>query len=503
MTKHRSLSHSARESYLLCPRKFAFQYEMRLEPIEGKSSLRMGKAFSLALEHRDPARTSEGYWEGVPLHERVMDHQATLEIAQVELLSDMYLERYPDDNKPGRIWTPEFEFRSKGLGRGFLDAIIEEVDGERERTCAVHGEVRGAAERVLDLDGGDELGGLRDIRAERGLGPGSSPELHAPPRGDRAGAGAGSPVPHAPVCEPGSPGAGDAGRELPEGGVAPGGEDALSEGPRVHAGEHVRAQGEAPLSNVQAGLGPRCSCRKTIGVENKLLGAFWWNDAARKTLAIDLQVSAYFAALRELGKPLDHMLYRVTKKPTIKQDSRKKETLSEYLLRLRDRIENDPGATFEEHVLYRTDAELDRFMEQAADVNAHVRLSRRSGAWPQSTKACTMFGGCSFLPICRGEVGATDEFRIKPEPVKFKMPRLGKVQKAVLLALDDAFTSPVALSALAKRVAYSQPSVASALKSLAERGYICDDGVIEGETYWDVMPDAEPILQRLRPTPSA
>lgn len=237
-----------------------------------------------------------------------------------------------------------------------------------------------------------------------------------------------------------------------------------------------------------------------------MLGAFWWNDAARKTLAIDLQVSAYFSALRELGKPLDHMLYRVTKKPTIKVDSRKKETLSEYLLRLRDRIENDPGATFEEHVLYRTDAELDRFMEQAADVNAHVRLSRRSGAWPQSTKACTMFGGCVFLPICRGEVGATDEFRIKPEPVKFKMPRLGKVQKAVLLAIDDAFVMPN-IAALHDQVPHATDSVTTAVKALVERGLVAEhvNPLADGTdvSCYDIPDDVMEVVQRLRPTPSA
>lgn len=501
--KRKALSHSARESYQLCPRKHFFQYEMRLEPVEGKSSLRMGKAFSHALEYRDPARSIEGYWEGVPLHDRISDGKAELEIAQVELLAELYLARYAEDVAPGRIWTPEFEFKSKLLGHGFLDAIIEESNG-RESTCPVHGEVQGLpGHGLLDLDGvphavrarGDELRGEAEA--------GAPPVVHALPGGLR-GAGDRPPVQEPVVREPGSPEAGHAQGQHVARGARP--QDTLQVGARVHAGEHeVPVQGDdgQPLvSGVRAtcdGSVPRkaCSCRRWIGCENKLLGSFWWNDAARLTLAIDSQCSAYFAACREVGKPLDHMLFRVTKKPTIRPDSRKRETLGDYLKRLRDRIEADPSATFEQHQLYRTEQQMDAFIEGIDDINAQVRLSRRKGAWPMSTKACTMFGGCSFLPICRDEP-VEGLYRERPLPeAKPKLPRLGKVQRAVLLALGDAFASPVALSALAKQVAYAQSSVASAVKSLQERGYIADDGVIEGETYWDVMPEGREVIALL------
>lgn len=391
--RHTPLSHSARETWKQCPRKFHFQYNMRMEPVEKKSSLKMGIAFSEALEHRDPSRTAEGYWRDTPLHDRIMDRTAETEIAQVELLSELYLERYADDVAPGRIWTPEFEFKSELLGRGFLDAIIEESNG-REGSCPVHGEGQ-------------------------------------------------------------------------------------------------REPGEIPSSP--------CNCRRRIGCENKLLGGFFWNDSSRKVLAFDDQVTAYFAACREYGTPLDKMLYRVTKKPSIKPDSRKGESIPDYIKRLTERIEADPSYAFEQHELYRTDQQLDEFLEECAEVNEHVKLSRRREAWPKSTKACTMFGGCSFLPVCRNEVGLEDQFRIRPLPApKPKLPRLGKVQKAVLLALGDAFTSPIATSALAKQVAYAQPSVASALKSLQDRGFIADDGVIEGETYWDVMPEGRVVIDLLR-----
>lgn len=346
MTKrHRPLSHSAREQYKNCPKAFAYGRELRLEPKEKKSSLRMGTGFSLALEHRDPDRVADGYFEGVPLEQQVMDYAASLEIAQAKLLAELYLDRHPDHERG--IWTPEVEFRDPVAGHGFLDGVIELPTGER------------------------------------------------------------------------------------------------------------------------------------VGVENKLLTkGMYWNDTARKVLAIDDQVTAYFYAMREAGTPLDWLEYRVTFKPSIKPDSRKVnkdtgrkgETTSEYIARLRARIAAEPEYAFDKlPPLYRTDEQLDRFAEEAAEVNEHVKLSRKRGAWPKNTKACTMFGGCAFLPICRDEVGAADLYRVREERVEPKLPRLGKVQKAVLLALGDSFTASVTTASLHKQVPHATASVTTALNALNAR----------------------------------
>ena len=456
---------------------------MRMEPVEKKSSLKMGIAFSEALEHRDPSRTAEGYWRDTPLHDRIMDRTAETEIAQVELLSALYLERYADDVAPGRIWTPEFEFKSDLLGRGFLDAIIEESNG-REGSCPVHGQgVSMPGHGMLAMDGGSEQSGVPGL-LDRGASEGEAgaPGFVRAPHGSADTGHAHSPsVLHAAVREPGAPATGDASGEragLDEG--------CVSARPRVDGREHVpgaRAPGVPDLQQGEGASSPSCSCRRTIGVENKLLGSFFWNDSSRKVLAFDDQVTAYFAACREYGTPLDKMLYRVTKKPSIKPDSRKGESIPDYIKRLTERIEADPSYAFEQHELYRTDAQLDEFLEECAEVNEHVKLSRRREAWPKSTKACTMFGGCSFLPVCRNEVGLEDQFRIRPLPApKPKLPRLGKVQKAVLLALGDAFTSTVTLAALHKEVPHATDSVTAAVKALVSRGLIDTETWMDGDT---------------------
>lgn len=472
--RHRPLSHSAREQFKACNQQFALARELRLEPLEKKKSLRMGTAFGLCIEHRDPERAYEGYWENIPLHERIMDREAQLEIAQVKLLAELYLVRYAGDTAPGRIWTPEFEFKSKVLGHGFLDAIIEERNGHDD-ACPVHGQVRGRpGNGLLDLDGSEGGTGLR--RDERGR-PDAvrTPDVvRALPGTDPGGLADPSRVPDEGVLQSGSPASGDARRE-----PAGGDEGHLPARARVDGGEHVHARTGSIVSGVQPGEGAAKTCccpTLRIGMEGKLLQkGLFWNDTSRLVLAIDDQVTAYFAAMREIGRPLDKLLYRVTFKPGITQNSKTKETLEAYLDRLKGRIAEDPSYAFEEHELYRTDAQLDRFLEECTDVNEQVKLARRRGAWPKNTKSCTAFGGCVFLPVCREETGALDNFRIKPEPApKPKLPRLGKVQKAVLLAMGDSFTEWVELVDIARQSGTGRPSSSlhAQIQSLVKRGFV-------------------------------
>lgn len=358
--RHRPLSHSAREDYKLCPKKFAYGRELRLEPVEKKKSLRMGTAFGLCVEHRDPERAFEGYWDGIPLHERIMDRQSELEIAQVKLLAELYCERYPD-HRTYDVVEHEVEFRSSVLGHGFLDGVFENRS------------IKSFLDGVFTVE--------------------------------------------------------------------------------------------------------------RTGMEGKLLQkGLFWNDTSRLVLAIDDQVTAYFAAMREIGRPLDKLLYRVTFKPGITQNSKTNEALPAYIERLRGRIADDPSYAFEQHELYRTDAQLDAFLEECAEVNEHVKLSRKRGAFPKNTKSCTMFGGCVFLPICRDE-SVEGLYRERPLPAdKPKLPRLGKVQKAVMLTLSDSFRGGAYAEAVAAQTGIAHARITKVLRSLDERGFACD---MRSETHHD------------------
>jgi hypothetical protein len=201
-----------------------------------------------------------------------------------------------------------------------------------------------------------------------------------------------------------------------------------------------------------------------IGVEDKLLTANFWREADERKLAIDAQVTAYFYAMRSKGQPLDELLYRVTFKPTIKQDSRKKETLGEYLKRLRDRIEAEPEKTFKQYTLYRSDHELDLFAEEAEAVNKTLKFASKLGAWPKNTQSCTMYGECAMLSICRNDPGLDGKYRVKPV-----LPKPTVAGKRVLWALATSFVDMEPARAIAKQAGMAGAGTARAIAKLLEQ----------------------------------
>lgn len=211
---------------------------------------------------------------------------------------------------------------------------------------------------------------------------------------------------------------------------------------------------------------------KRIGVEDKLLTAGFWRGAEEKQLRINAQVTAYFAAMRAAGKPLDELRYRVTFKPTIKPNSRTGETLAQYADRLRDRVENEEGYAFKEYQLHRTDAELDAFIARTAHVNRMVARSKRDvkrygeAAFPANFgQACTQFGECEFLELCIHGPTAMG-YRIKP-----KRARLSFLQRRAVEEVAAAFMPPDA-EAVGKQMGTATSSARTALDACIRKGLI-------------------------------
>lgn len=157
-----------------------------------------------------------------------------------------------------------------------------------------------------------------------------------------------------------------------------------------------------------------------IAVEDKLISKYHWTEASERALRIEMQTIAYFAAMREAGTPLTKLMRRATFKPTITQRTKRQpETLSEYRKRLADDIAGEPNKYFKCYDLYRSDAELDAFIDQVAVINAQIGTSEHASevieqaAYPQNTHACSSFGGCAFLDLCRDGELALPKYRIK------------------------------------------------------------------------------------------
>ena len=164
---------------------------------------------------------------------------------------------------------------------------------------------------------------------------------------------------------------------------------------------------------------------KRIGVECKLLNPRFWNQASVDALAMDGQVTSYFYAMMLEDKPLTKMLYRTTFKPSIqiwKGGKRTKnnptgapETISQYADRLRASISSDPEKYLQEYVCYRTISDLEEFGEALKSVSDHHDRLMAEGKWakPTGKPPCSDYGGCEYLPLCRGEANAKNLYTKK------------------------------------------------------------------------------------------
>lgn len=138
-------------------------------------------------------------------------------------------------------------------------------------------------------------------------------------------------------------------------------------------------------------------------VEDKLKGM--WTPADETALALDDQVTGYIAMYCMLtGHDPDDVtvLYRVTKKPGIKQ--RQGETPEAYISRLAGDLVTRPEFYFKEFELSRTLTEVSGWWSMTRKVAAQIEQQAGMDpdeAWPESFGACKRFGSlCDFWEIC-------------------------------------------------------------------------------------------------------
>ena len=134
-------------------------------------------------------------------------------------------------------------------------------------------------------------------------------------------------------------------------------------------------------------------------------------------LEIDFQVSTYLWAASQLfGEPVRSVVYRVVKKPTIRQ--RKEESVDEYSERVRLDYLERPDHYFFEELVTRTDEQLERWREQAWAIHQRI-MQIKGGGVPaiRNTQSCVSRGRCPYFDLC---VGAVDENAFKQLPTKHR-----------------------------------------------------------------------------------
>lgn len=168
--------------------------------------------------------------------------------------------------------------------------------------------------------------------------------------------------------------------------------------------------------------------RKTSG-DDITPGSDYW-----ATLAVDHQVSTYFAGAHSLGYDITGCIYDVIGKPKLKplratppEKIRYKkdgtpyagtrledETPDEYQARIMEAIAAEPEKYFQRGIVARDGRQMVEFHHDMAD----AVLMIRSGMRTRNPGACRQFNRlCEYFPVCSGQTTIEDETRYRKLPM--------------------------------------------------------------------------------------
>jgi len=154
-------------------------------------------------------------------------------------------------------------------------------------------------------------------------------------------------------------------------------------------------------------------------------GSDYW-----RALAIDHQVSTYYAAAAALGYDVVGCIYDVIAKPRLRpqlatppekrrytKDGRlyagqreTDETPDEYRDRILEAIERDPNAYFQRGIVARDGREMVRYRQDLQDAITLIK----SGMTTRNPTACRRYGRlCEFFDVCSGAADLSDETRFR------------------------------------------------------------------------------------------
>lgn len=139
-------------------------------------------------------------------------------------------------------------------------------------------------------------------------------------------------------------------------------------------------------------------------VEYKTAGAL--DQSYFDKLYLDTQITSYiYGAQRALGITFAGVIYRVIRKPTIRQ--KQKETLDEYCKRLEaDYLDPERKEFyFADAKLYRSQEDIAAFEQELWDFTQQYLFDNRCNCHMRNTSRCLDWGKCEYMPICMQEAG--------------------------------------------------------------------------------------------------
>jgi hypothetical protein len=162
-------------------------------------------------------------------------------------------------------------------------------------------------------------------------------------------------------------------------------------------------------------------------IENKLVGRI--EPAQVQSLPLDRQLALErYGLWRATGRPVTRVWYRYIKKPSIQQRAGRKkdrsdaESLPEFLERIEaDYADRPEFYAHEEDPSFVTARDLLRIEADLWEVADQIRAQARLGgdgrrrAFDRNTSHCREYGGCAFIPICKGDPDALALYNVRPK----------------------------------------------------------------------------------------
>ncbi len=156
---------------------------------------------------------------------------------------------------------------------------------------------------------------------------------------------------------------------------------------------------------------------KAYGVEDKLFGR--WTEDKENNLPLDPQITSEIYGLRSLGHDVTEIRYRVNLKPRIvRKKGRGKmavpETVTEYVSRFIELIEESPEEYFFERVQSRSQEDLEKWHANVIAWTETLDSHRELGKWPTAVTTCDVYkNGCAHREICNGIPSAMSMYQKK------------------------------------------------------------------------------------------
>lgn len=174
------------------------------------------------------------------------------------------------------------------------------------------------------------------------------------------------------------------------------------------------------------GMLPRGNKHVTL-VEDKLVKQI--QQAMIDRLPLDHQVTEYVDAILRRGFTAD-VWYRHTRFPTSepkligtkKTGGRRRETLTEYAMRLSEDVLDRPEHYFDQQHIIFPKEHLDDYRKGRWGVAQQILQARRDArskghevAYPMNPSRCWEYGGCEFIPLCTKREGADNLYIVVPD----------------------------------------------------------------------------------------